>query len=133
MRSTYYPGVCTKPGTYYQGWFMYMRYTQGQNEEYVLNQVYLLSKFDCMYKHMYACKYCMYICTYVCTYVHMHMYMHVSTVGRQVYVHYIEWKLVNTKLLSKKYVNLSKKNFCEPTLHFMWNTYIHYLHNCNNK
>ena len=20
MRSTYYPGVCTKPGTYYQGW-----------------------------------------------------------------------------------------------------------------
>ena len=46
MRSTYYPGVCTKPGTYYQGWFMYMRYTQGQNEagehtiqEYVLTQV----------------------------------------------------------------------------------------------
>ena len=47
MRSTYYPGECTKPGTYYlQGWFMYMRYTQGQNEEhllsrsmYVLNQV----------------------------------------------------------------------------------------------
>ena len=34
MRSTYYPGVCTKPGTYYQGRFMYMRYTQGQNEEY---------------------------------------------------------------------------------------------------
>ena len=26
----------TKPGTYYQGWFMYMRYTQGQNEEYLL-------------------------------------------------------------------------------------------------
>ena len=30
----------TKPvliirGTYYQGWFMYMRYTQGQNEEYL--------------------------------------------------------------------------------------------------
>ena len=21
-------------GTYYLGWFMYMRYTQGQNEEY---------------------------------------------------------------------------------------------------
>ena len=46
MRSTYYPGVCTKPGTYYQGWFMYMRYTQGQNvhgvltiQECVLNQV----------------------------------------------------------------------------------------------
>ena len=44
MRSTYYPGVCTNPGTYYQGWFMYMRYAQGQNEEYliqecVLNQV----------------------------------------------------------------------------------------------
>ena len=35
MRSIYYPGVCTKPGTYYQGWFMYMRYTQGQNEEYL--------------------------------------------------------------------------------------------------
>ena len=33
MRSTYSPGICTKPGTYYQGWFMYMRYTQGQNEE----------------------------------------------------------------------------------------------------
>ena len=38
MRSTYYPGVCTNPGTYYQGWFMYMRYTQGQNEEYVLSR-----------------------------------------------------------------------------------------------
>ena len=36
MRSTYYPGVCTKPGTYYQGWFVYMRYTQGQNEEYLV-------------------------------------------------------------------------------------------------
>ena len=35
MRSTNCPGVCTKPGTYYQGWFMYMRYTQGQNEEYL--------------------------------------------------------------------------------------------------
>ena len=35
---TYYPGVCTKPGTYYQGWFMYMRYTQGQNEEYLLSR-----------------------------------------------------------------------------------------------
>ena len=32
------PGVCTKPGTYYQGWFMYMRYTQGQNEEYLLSR-----------------------------------------------------------------------------------------------
>ena len=31
--------ISTKPGTYYQGWFMYMRYTQGQNKEYVLNQV----------------------------------------------------------------------------------------------
>ena len=38
MRSTSYPGVCTKPGTYYQGWFMYMRYTQGQNEEYFLSR-----------------------------------------------------------------------------------------------
>ena len=38
MRSTCYPGVCTKPGTYYQGWFMYMRYTQGQNEEYLLSR-----------------------------------------------------------------------------------------------
>ena len=26
MRGTYYPGVCTKPGTYSQGWFMYMKY-----------------------------------------------------------------------------------------------------------
>ena len=25
-------------GTYYQGWFMYMRYTQGQNEEYLLSR-----------------------------------------------------------------------------------------------
>ena len=38
MRSTYCPGVCTKPGTCYQGWFMYMRYTQGQNEEYLLSR-----------------------------------------------------------------------------------------------
>ena len=38
MRSTYYPGVCTKPGTYYQGWLMYMRYTQGQNEESLLSR-----------------------------------------------------------------------------------------------
>ena len=36
MRGTYCPGVCTKPGTYYQGWFMYMRYTQGQNEKCLL-------------------------------------------------------------------------------------------------
>ena len=34
----YYPGVRTKPGTYYQGWCMYMRYTQGQNEEYLLSR-----------------------------------------------------------------------------------------------
>ena len=33
-----YPGVCTKPGTYYQGWFIYMRYAQGQNEEYLLSR-----------------------------------------------------------------------------------------------
>ena len=39
MRSTYYPGVCTKPGTYYQDWFMYMKYTQGQNEEYLLSRI----------------------------------------------------------------------------------------------
>ena len=58
MRSTYYPGVCTKPGTYHQGWFMFMRYTQGQNKGYVLSRsmhfpqvcavnytVYLLSYF----------------------------------------------------------------------------------------
>ena len=25
-------------GTYYQGWVMYMRYTQGQNEEYLLSR-----------------------------------------------------------------------------------------------
>ena len=24
--------------TYYQGWFMYMKYTQGQNEEYLLSR-----------------------------------------------------------------------------------------------
>ena len=36
MRSTCYSGVSTKPGTYYQGWSMYMRYTHGQNEEYLL-------------------------------------------------------------------------------------------------
>ena len=35
MRSSYYPGVCTKPGTYYHGWFMYMRYTQGLREEHL--------------------------------------------------------------------------------------------------
>ena len=46
MRSTYYPGVCTKPGTYYQGWLMYMRYTQGQNEEYLLSRsVYILTRY----------------------------------------------------------------------------------------
>ena len=45
MRSIYYPGVCTKPGTYYQGWFMYMRYTQGQNEEYLLSRsTYVLNQ-----------------------------------------------------------------------------------------
>ena len=38
MRTTYYPGVCTKPGIYYQDWFMYMRYTQGQNEDYLLSR-----------------------------------------------------------------------------------------------
>ena len=38
MRGTHYPGVCNKPGTYYQGWFMYMRYTQGQNEGYLLSR-----------------------------------------------------------------------------------------------
>ena len=45
MRSAYYPGVCTKPGTYYQGWFMYMRYSQGQNEEYLLSRsTYVLNQ-----------------------------------------------------------------------------------------
>ena len=44
MRSTYYPGVCTKPGTYYQGWLMYMRYTQEQNEEYFPIQEYVLNQ-----------------------------------------------------------------------------------------
>ena len=38
MRIAGYPGVCTKPDTYYQGWFMYMKYTQGQNEEYLLSR-----------------------------------------------------------------------------------------------
>ena len=56
MRSTYYPGVCTKPGTYYQGWFMYMRYTQGQNEEYLLSRSmystrYSLTKVHCVENH----------------------------------------------------------------------------------
>ena len=44
MRSAYYPGVCTEPGTYYQGWSMYMRYTQGQNEEYLLSRSITLSQ-----------------------------------------------------------------------------------------
>ena len=47
IRSTYYPGVCAKAGTYYQGWFMYMRYAQGQNEE-----------FNTYYPGV-----CMYVCT----------------------------------------------------------------------
>ena len=38
LRSTCYSGVCTNPGTYYQGWFMYMRYAQGQNEECLLTR-----------------------------------------------------------------------------------------------
>ena len=38
MRVTFYPEVCTKRGTYYQGWFMYMRYTQGQNEGCVVSR-----------------------------------------------------------------------------------------------
>ena len=68
MRSTYYPGVCTKPGTYYQGWFMYMRYTQGHNEEHVLSRSvycprYLLTKLHCT-----VCTYS----TYVCHTVHVH-------------------------------------------------------------
>ena len=45
MRSTYYPGVCTEPGTYYQGWFMYMRYTQRQNEEYLLSRSMYLTRY----------------------------------------------------------------------------------------
>ena len=40
MRSTYYPEVCTEPGAYYQGWFMYMRYIQGQNEYLLRRSVY---------------------------------------------------------------------------------------------
>ena len=31
-------GICTKPCTYYRGWFTYMRYTQGQNEECLLSR-----------------------------------------------------------------------------------------------
>ena len=42
MRSTWYSGVCTKPGTYYQGWFMYMRFTQGQNEDHVCEYMCVL-------------------------------------------------------------------------------------------
>ena len=26
-------------GTYYQGWLKYMRYTQGQNEKYLLSRI----------------------------------------------------------------------------------------------
>ena len=51
-----------QPGTYYQGWFMYMKYTQGQNEEYyypgvyiyVLNQVLILSGFVCIIHEVYT-------------------------------------------------------------------------------
>ena len=80
MRSTYYPGVCTKPGTYYQGWFMYMRYTQGQNEEYLLSRSrycprYLLTKFHCTCSryvhhtvHVHNICGCLYMCTYSNTY-----------------------------------------------------------------
>ena len=49
--------VLTIRGTYYQGWFMYMRYTQGQNEEYFLSRSmykfktrYLLSILHCTVK-----------------------------------------------------------------------------------
>ena len=28
----------TQNSTHYQGWFMYMRYTQGQNEEYLISR-----------------------------------------------------------------------------------------------
>ena len=38
QNENYYSGVCTKPGTYYQSWFMYMRYTQVKNEEYLLSR-----------------------------------------------------------------------------------------------
>ena len=45
MRGTDYPGVCTKPGTNYQGWLVYMRYTQGQNEDYLLSRsTYVLNQ-----------------------------------------------------------------------------------------
>ena len=37
--------VRTKPGTYYQGWFVYMRCTGGQNEEYLLSRsMYVLNQ-----------------------------------------------------------------------------------------
>ena len=42
LLSTYLKGdtksVLVIRGTCYQGWFMYMRYTQGQNEEYLLSR-----------------------------------------------------------------------------------------------
>ena len=50
MRSTYCPGVCTKPGTYYQCWFVYVHEVYTGTEcgvltiqEYVLNQVLTIS------------------------------------------------------------------------------------------
>ena len=38
LLSTNVPQRGHKISTYYQGWFMYMRYTQGQNEEYFLSR-----------------------------------------------------------------------------------------------
>ena len=75
MRSTYYPGVRAKPGTYYQGWFMYMRYTQGQNEEYLLSRSvyqtrYLLSKFHSMYVHVLIHEYVHTYIQYLCVHTH---------------------------------------------------------------
>ena len=70
MKSTYYPGVCTKPGTYYQGWFMYMRYTQGQNEEYILSRSMYLRKYVCTNVRIYHCSVHIHIHTYIqCTHI----------------------------------------------------------------
>ena len=65
MRSIYYPGVCTKPGTYYQGWFMYMRYRQGQNVEYLLSRsTYVLNQVQRKFITSITCTVCVCMTSY---------------------------------------------------------------------
>ena len=77
MRTTYYPGVCTKPGTHYQGWFMYMSYTQEQNEDYLQSRSmyqtrYLLSEFLCMCIYYMWSQHLLYLCVHL---ISAHMYV----------------------------------------------------------